>query len=173
MNVSLATVGLSATIVQPLLTPVQVGPYRLRNRTVMAPLTRMRAGAGGVPQSMNALYYRQRASAGLVISEATPISAGAVGYIHQPGIFNEAQVEGWKQVTEAVHAEGGTIFLQLFHPGRMSHPLLLNGQLPVAPSVLASGESSPTAAGMQPHPLPRALATEEIAGIVANYARAA
>lgn len=173
MNALTATAGISATAVQPLLTPVQVGPYRLRNRIVMAPLTRMRAGAGGIPQPMNGLYYRQRASAGLVISEATPIGDGAMGYIHQPGIFTEAQVEGWKQVTEAVHTEGGTIFLQLFHPGRMSHPLLLNGELPVAPSALGSGESSPTAAGMQPHPLPRALATEEIAGIIADYAHAA
>ena len=104
---------------------------------VMAPLTRNRAGEGGVPQALNVTYYEQRATAGLIITEATPISAMAHGYPALPGIYTDAQVAGWKKVTDAVHAKGGKIVLQLWHVGRISHPSLLpNGALPVAPSAI-------------------------------------
>ncbi len=121
-----------------LFTPIQLGPYELPNRIVMAPLTRNRAGEGNVPQDLNVLYYRQRASAGLIITEATQVSPQGVGYPATPGIHSQAQLEGWKQVTQAVHDQGGRIFLQLWHVGRISHPSLQpNGELPVAPSAIA------------------------------------
>ena len=120
-----------------LFSPVKLGSIALKNRMVMAPLTRNRAGEGGVPQAMNVTYYVQRASAGLIISEATPISAMAHGYPALPGIYTDAQVAGWKKVTDAVHAEGGKIVIQLWHVGRISHPSLLpNGAQPVAPSAI-------------------------------------
>jgi len=105
-----------------LFSPVEVGPLLLRNRVVMAPLTRSRAGRGNVPNQLNALYYAQRASAGLIISEATQISPEGQGYISTPGIYSAEQVEGWKCVTRAVHVAGGHIVLQLWHVGRISHP---------------------------------------------------
>ena len=105
-----------------LLSPVQLGPYRLRNRAVMSPLTRSRAGEGDVPSPLAVEYYRQRATAGLIITEGSQVSAQGKGYPRTPGIFSDAQVAGWKHVTDAVHAEGGRIFLQLWHVGRLSHP---------------------------------------------------
>jgi len=118
-----------------LFSQVKLGPYELRNRVALAPLTRNRAGPGNVPQPMNALYYAQRASAGLIITEATQVSPQGVGYPNTPGIHSPEQVAGWRGVTEAVHACGGRIFLQLWHVGRISHPSLQpGGALPVAPS---------------------------------------
>ncbi len=152
----------------PLLSGFQLGPLALPNRTVMAPLTRMRATMpGNVPNALNAEYYSQRAGAGLIIAEATPVAPMGHGYYATPGIHSDAQVGGWKQVTRSVHAAGGRIFLQLWHVGRQSHPdLLPDGARPVAPSALSSGSEAPTPTGMQAHPVPRALETEEIPAIV-------
>ena len=159
---------------QTLFTPIQLGPYILPNRIVMAPLTRNRAGQGNVPQDINATYYRQRASAGLIISEATQVSPQGVGYPATPGIHNQAQVEGWKAVTQAVHEQGGRLFLQLWHVGRISHPSLQpNGELPVAPSPIAPKGEAMTYEGMQPFVTPRALETEEIPGIIEQYRQGA
>ncbi len=157
-----------------LLTPFELGPLHLPNRVVMAPMTRNRAGPGNVPGALNATYYAQRASAGLIVSEATQVSPQGQGYPGTPGIHSAAQVEGWKLVTEAVHAAGGRIFLQLWHVGRISHPSLQpGGALPVAPSALAPAGEAWTLDGMKPFVTPRALATEEIAGIVADFRRGA
>jgi len=154
---------------------VQLGPYRLANRIVMAPLTRSRADDAGVPGELQATYYAQRASAGLIISEATNISAQGKGYIRTPGIWSAEQVAGWKLTTKAVHDKGGRIYLQLWHVGRVSHPdLQPGGALPVAPSaVRAENQQAYTYEGFKPLETPRALETDEIAGIVADYAHAA
>ncbi|MDX2273459.1 MAG: alkene reductase [Cyanobacteriota bacterium] len=157
-----------------LFSPLQVGPYQLANRMVMAPLTRNRAGAGNAPTALNALHYAQRASAGLLISEATQISPEGVGYPGTPGIHSPEQIEGWRLVTDAVHAKGGRIFLQLWHVGRISHPdLLPNGQLPVAPSAIAPQGEVLTYTGSKPYVTPRALETSEIPRIIADYRQAA
>jgi N-ethylmaleimide reductase len=154
--------------------PVKMGPLTLANRIVMAPLTRSRAGVGEVPGPLNAEYYAQRASAGLIVSEATQITRQGQGYAWTPGIETEAQVAGWKLVTEAVHAKSGLIFLQLWHVGRISHPSLQkDGALPVAPSAVRPEGQAFTASGFQPFVTPRALETAEIVGIVADYRRAA
>src|SRR6188472_1069296 len=121
-----------------LLDPLVVGAWKLPNRVVLAPLTRTRASAGRVPNAMMAEYYRQRAGAGLILSEATSVSPQGVGYWGTPGIWNDAQVEGWKLVTGEVHKAGGLIFNQLWHVGRISDPELLDGKLPVAPSAIAA-----------------------------------
>lgn len=157
-----------------LFSPIKLGPYELRNRIVMAPLTRSRAGAGNVPHALNALYYAQRASAGLIIAEATQISPQGQGYISTPGIHSAEQIEGWKKVTAAVHAAGGRILLQLWHVGRISHTSFQpGGALPVAPSAIRAEGQAYTAKGFEPLPTPRALETAEISGIVADYRRAA
>jgi N-ethylmaleimide reductase len=136
----------------------------------MAPLTRNRAGPGNVPQPLNGLYYAQRASAGLIITEATQVSAQGVGYPNTPGIHSLAQVEGWRQVTEAVHAHGGRIFLQLWHVGRISHPLLQpGGALPVAPSAIKPAGEAYTYEGPKPFVTPRALTTGEIPDVIAQF----
>ena len=155
--------------------PVQLGPYRLANRIVMAPLTRSRADDAGVPGSLHATYYGQRATAGLIIAEATNISPQGKGYIRTPGIWSKEQVEGWKLTTKAVHDKGGRIFLQLWHVGRVSHPdIQPGGALPVAPSaVRAENQQAYTYDGFKPLVTPRALETAEIPGIVADYARGA
>jgi N-ethylmaleimide reductase len=134
--------------------PVRLGALELPNRTVMAPLTRSRAGSAGIPGAMNAAYYAQRATAGLIIAEATQISQQAQGYAFTPGVANEAQVAGWRQVTEAVHQAGGRIVLQLWHVGRISHPSLQpGGALPVAPSAIKpEGQPSPRAASSPSSP---------------------
>ena len=120
-----------------LFSPLMLGELRLPNRIIMAPLTRNRAGDSNVPTDLNALYYRQRASAGLIIAEATQVNPQGVGYPHTPGIHSPEQVRGWQKVTSAVHEEGGRIFLQLWHVGRISHPSLQpGGELPVAPSAI-------------------------------------
>ena len=154
--------------------PVDLGPYSLKNRFVMAPLTRNRAGAGNVPQPLNAEYYAQRAGAGLIISEASQISEMAQGYPATPGIHSPEQIEGWRSVTGAVHRENGLIFLQLWHVGRISHSSLLPGRAkPVAPSALRPNGETFTLEGLVPFETPRALETEEIPGIVEDYAKAA
>ncbi|MEW6351560.1 MAG: alkene reductase [Thermodesulfobacteriota bacterium] len=157
-----------------LFSPLKIGPYELRNRIVMAPMTRNRAGDHGVPHPIMATYYQQRASAGLIITEATQISAQGVGYPHTPGIYDPDQVAGWKAVVEAVHERGGLIFVQLFHAGRISHPSLQEGgAVPVAPSGIRPAGEARTLEGPQPYVTPRALETDEISGIVAQYAHAA
>ncbi len=155
--------------------PFQAGALTLRNRIVMAPLTRSRAQQpGDVPGPMNALYYRQRASAGLIVSEATQITPQGKGYAFTPGIHSDEQIAGWRLVTDAVHAEGGSIVLQLWHVGRISHPSLQpGGALPVAPSAIKPKGQAFTETGFQDFVTPRALAAEELPGIVADYARAA
>ncbi len=159
-----------------LFTPLELGAITLPNRILMSPLTRMRAAMpGNIPQPLNAVYYRQRATAGLIISEATPVSPRGHGYFNTPGIHTAAQAEGWKLVTQAVHEAGGRVFLQLWHVGRQSHnDLQPNGELPVAPSAIGSGSQSPVAPGvMKNHPVPRALETSEIAGVVEEFRRGA
>ncbi|HTE78248.1 MAG TPA: alkene reductase [Xanthobacteraceae bacterium] len=150
--------------------PLRLGPLQLPNRVVMAPMTRNRAGRGNAPGPLNATYYAQRASAGLIISEATQISPQGLGYPGTPGIHSSEQVAGWKGVTDAVHAAGGRMFLQLWHVGRISHPSLQpDGAPPVAPSAIAPTGQAMTADGMKPFVTPRALETSEIAGIVEDY----
>jgi len=154
--------------------PIQLGPYALKNRMAMAPMTRNRAGPGNVPQPLNAEYYKQRASAGLIITEGSQVAAEAVGYPATPGIHSPEQVAGWKKVTEAVHAPGGRIFLQLWHCGRVSHPSLLpGGMLPVAPSAIAPKGEVFTPEGMKPFATPHALTLDEIPGIIEQYRSAA
>jgi N-ethylmaleimide reductase len=157
-----------------LFSPVQLGPYRLRNRIVMAPLTRSRASSGGVPQPLMAEYYAQRASAGLIVAEATNISPQGRGYAFTPGLYADAQVASWRLVTDAVHARGGRIFPQLWHVGRISHPALQpGGALPVAPSAICPKATSFTGATFEPCVTPRALAADELPGIVEQYRVAA
>lgn len=158
----------------PLLEPYQLGHLNLKNRLVMSPLTRRRAGKGGVPGEMNALYYAQRASAGLIIAEASQISPQGVGYIDTPGIHSDEQVEGWKLVTKAVHDKGGLIFLQLWHVGRVSHSLLQPGNaLPVSASAISGGDFITTPKGKMPMEVPRPLEMSEIAGVIEDYRKAA
>jgi N-ethylmaleimide reductase len=152
---------------------VELGGYRLANRIVMAPLTRSRASADGVPTPLMAEYYAQRASAGLIIAEGTNICAQGRGYAFTPGIYDASQVEAWRCVTETIHAKGGRVFVQLWHVGRISHPSLQpNGALPVAPSAICPEATSFTTSGFQSCLTPRALETEEIPEIVAQYAQA-
>ncbi len=157
-----------------LFSPLNVGPYELRNRIVMAPMTRGRAGDRGLPVPVMAAYYQQRASAGLIITEATQISAQGVGYPRTPGIYTQEQVNGWKAVVQAVHDRGGLIFAQLFHGGRISHPSMQEGGVPpVAPSAIQPAGEARTLEGPQPYVTPRALETDEIPGIISHYAHAA
>jgi len=158
----------------PLYETLRVGRHTLRNRLVMAPMTRSRADdASGVPSPLAAQYYTQRASAGLVITEGTYPSPLGKGYIRTPGIHSAAQIQAWKRITDAVHAKGGLIFLQLMHCGRISHPsLLADGQTPVAPSAIAAKGTAFTATGPQEFVVPRALETEEIPSVVEDYRRA-
>ena len=158
-----------------LFTPIRLGGLELPNRIVMAPLTRNRAGQpGNVPQPINATYYAQRASAGLIITEGSPISDMAHGYPGTPGIHSPAQVAGWKRVTDTVHAKGGRIFLQLWHVGRISHPSLLpNDALPVAPSAIKPAGKAFTHQGMTDFVTPRALETSEIPALIENFRIAA
>ncbi len=157
-----------------LFSPYQLGSLTLANRIVMAPLTRSRAGAGDVPTPLMAAYYAQRASAGLIISEASQISPQGKGYIQTPGIYTEAQIAGWRQVTAAVHAQGGTMFCQLWHVGRISHPELQEGgALPVAPSAVKAVGQVFTGRGMVDMVTPRALTLEELPGLIADYRHAA
>ena len=155
-----------------LFSPVKLGSIALSNRMVMAPLTRNRSSMEGVPQDINVTYYEQRASAGLIITEATPISPMGHGYPLLPGIYTEAQLAGWKKVTDAVHAKGGKIVIQLWHVGRISHPSLLNGATPVAPSAVKPAGKAFTFEGLVDYVEPRALDASELPGIVADYVHA-
>jgi N-ethylmaleimide reductase len=152
--------------------PFELGDLELANRIVMAPMTRNRADENGEATPEMAAYYRQRASAGLIITESAPVSPGGVGYPYTPGIYTEAQARSWLRVTNAVHSAGGRIFIQLLHGGRISHPSLLSGAAPVAPSAIKPEGRAVTLTGPQDFVTPRALATEEIAGIVEEYRRA-
>ncbi|EIQ00563.1 NADH:flavin oxidoreductase [Opitutaceae bacterium TAV1] len=156
-----------------LLDPVTIGDLQLPNRIIMAPLTRCRASAGRVPNALMAEYYVQRASAGLILSEATSISPQGVGYPDTPGLWSPGQVEGWKLVTRAIHDAGGRIFAQLWHVGRISHPVYLNGALPVAPSAIAPEGHVSLVRPITAYVTPRALETREIPGIVEDYRKAA
>jgi 2,4-dienoyl-CoA reductase-like NADH-dependent reductase (Old Yellow Enzyme family) len=153
--------------------PIRIGAWNLPNRIIMAPLTRCRCSPGRVPNQMMAEYYRQRSTAGMIISEATSISAMGVGYPDTPGIWSDEQVEGWKLVTTAVHKAGGRILLQLWHVGRISDPVYLDGKQPIAPSAIAAkGHVSL----IRPHKefvTPRALGLDEIPGIVEEYRKGA
>ena len=157
-----------------LLEPAVLGTLPLANRIVMAPLTRSRAAEGNIPHALNARYYAQRASAGLIISEATQITPQGQGYPKTPGIHSDAQIAGWQGVTRAVHEHGGKIFLQLWHVGRISHPVTqADGGLPVAPSAIQPAGEIYTEQGMKPFVTPRALTAEEIPGLVEEFRRAA
>jgi 2,4-dienoyl-CoA reductase-like NADH-dependent reductase (Old Yellow Enzyme family) len=153
--------------------PVKMGALALRNRIVMAPLTRSRSGESRVPNALMADYYTQRASAGLIISEATSVTPMGVGYADTPGIWSDEQVEGWKLVTKAVHDAGGLIVLQLWHVGRISDPIFLGGALPVAPSAIAAEGHVSLVRPERPYVTPRALDTEEIPAIVEAYRKGA
>jgi len=153
-----------------LYTDYTLGPTRLPNRFVMAPMTRNRAGAGHVPTDLMRTHYVQRASAGLIVTEATQVAPEGIGYPNTPGIHSREQVEGWKRITDAVHHAGGRIFLQLWHVGRISHPLFQpGGALPVAPSAIAPEGQIYTPEGMKPYLAPRALPEGEIPGIVRQF----
>ena len=153
--------------------PVTIGAWDLPNRIIMAPLTRARAGAERIPNALMAEYYRQRASAGLIISEATSVTPMGVGYADTPGIWSSEQVHGWQLVTEAVHQAGGRILLQLWHVGRISDPMFLNGALPVAPSPIAAAGHVSLVRPLKPFVTPRALELEEIPGVIAAYRQGA
>jgi len=158
----------------PLFEPLRVGAVEVPNRMFMAPLTRCRAEAGHVPGALMTQYYTQRATAGLIIAEATMAMEGNSAFISEPGIYNEAQVAGWKGVTDAVHGAGGRIFLQIWHGGRACHPLLNNGAQPVAPSAIAiTNDEVHTPEGKKPYVVPRELGDAEIPGIVAGFKKAA
>ncbi|RZK22049.1 MAG: alkene reductase [Hymenobacter sp.] len=158
-----------------LFTPFQVGALTLPNRLVLAPMTRSRANnPGNVPTDSTVKYYVQRASAGLLITEGSQISPQAVGYIYTPGIYSVDQVAGWKKVTDAVHAAGGRIFIQLWHVGAISHPFFQNGELPVAPSAVQPQDVKAfTANGPEEIPTPRALTTAEVKATVQDFRQAA
>lgn len=153
-----------------LFTPVRIGRYTLPNRLVMAPMTRSRADDAGIPGELVATYYAQRSGAGLIISEGVYPSAMGKGYVRTPGIETDAQVVAWKKVTEAVHARGGRIFMQLMHSGRISHPSLLpGGAQPVAPSAIKPSGQTWTDSGLQDFVTPRELNLDEISGVVEDY----
>ena len=157
-----------------LFSPYGIGPLRLPNRIVMAPMTRCRAVEGNVPGPLSVLYYTQRASAGLIVTEGSQVSPMGVGFQRTPGIHSPEQVSGWQKVTAAIHRAGGRCVLQLWHVGRVSHPDYLGGKLPVAPSALPVGEDLHTPDGTKKQiPVPRALETGEIPEIVEQYRSAA
>ncbi len=153
--------------------PLKLGSIELANRIIMAPLTRARAEEGAVPGDLIAEHYAERADAGLIIAEATAISPMGYGWKDTPGIWNDAQVKGWKKVTDAVHAKGGKIFLQIWHTGRVSHPDFLNGETPVAPSAVAAAGNAYTPTGMKPFVTPHELTRDEIKDAVFDFAAAA
>ena len=159
----------------PLLKPVTLGALNLRNSIVMAPLTRARATGtdNRTPNDLMAEYYSQRASAGLILTEATAVTPMGVGYAKTPGIWSEEQTEGWKKITSAVHAKGGLIMMQLWHVGRISHSMFLNGAQPVAPSAIAAKGHVSLVRPVTDYPMPRALELSEITGIVEAYRKGA
>ncbi|MEO2062446.1 MAG: alkene reductase [Christiangramia sp.] len=159
---------------QPLLQTYQLGNLKLKNRVVMAPMTRSRADNDqNAPTDLHATYYRQRAGAGLIITEGSQVSERAVGYINTPGIHTEEQVEGWKKVTEAVHEEGGKIFIQLWHCGRISHPKFHNGEKPLAPSAVNPEEKVYTPDGFEQTVEPQEMSLQEIQETVQEFKHAA
>jgi 2,4-dienoyl-CoA reductase-like NADH-dependent reductase (Old Yellow Enzyme family) len=153
--------------------PIQVGSLRLPNRIIMAPLTRSRAGAQRIPNALMAEYYAQRATAGMIISEATSVTPMGVGYADTPGIWSPEQVEGWKLVTQSVHKAGGRILLQLWHVGRISDPMFLDGGLPVAPSAIPAAGHVSLVRPLKSFVTPRALELEEIPGLIEAYRKGA
>lgn len=154
--------------------PLALGDLNLRNRVVLAPLTRARAGVDRIPNALMAEYYAQRAGAGLLITEATVVSAQGNGWVESPGVYTDEMGAGWKQVVEAVHAQGAPIFLQLWHCGRASHSSFHGGELPVSASAIKlNGEYVHTPEGKQDYETPRALETDELPGVVADYVAAA
>ncbi len=161
-------------ISEPLFSAVKMGPFQLKNRMVMAPMTRSRAGEGNVPHHLNMIYYTQRTSSGLIVTEGSQVSQQGMGYIQTPGIYNAEQVAGWLKVTNAVHQQGGHIFLQLWHVGRISHPSFQPDKaLPVAPSSIKSDGEAYTHEGLLPFVTPRALETDEIPDIVDQFRQGA
>lgn len=152
---------------------LKVGDLTLKNRMIMAPLTRARAGDERIPNDLMAEYYRQRSSAGLILTEATSVSPMGVGYARTPGIWSDAQIEGWKKITQAVHDEGGLIFMQLWHVGRISDPMFLKGELPIAPSAIAAKGHVSLVRPEKAYVTPRALETSEIPGIIEAYRKGA
>ena len=161
---------MTTNTLERLLAPVRLGRLELKNRTVMAPMTRSRAGFDGTPGELAAEYYAQRASVGLIVTEGTQPSDDGQGYLVTPGIYSDAHVAGWKRITSAVHDRGGHLFIQLMHAGRMSHPDNTPHHRPgVAPSAIAPGAPMFTAKGMQDIPVPRALTTEEVRQTVADF----
>ena len=156
-----------------LFSPHDLGSFTLRNRMVMAPMTRGRATVDHMPTTRMAAYYRQRATAGLIVAEGTFISRQAVGWYRAPGLWTDAMVAAWRPVTEAVHAAGGRIFSQLWHMGRATHPDFQDGELPVGPSAIAAAGESHTPSGTKPYVEPRALRPDELPGILADYVQGA
>src|SRR5271170_881981 len=156
-----------------LFSPYRLGEFELSNRMVLSPMTRSRAIDGNVPNPIAATYYAQRASAGFLITEATQVSPQGVGYIRTPGLHSAAQVAGWRKITDAVHQAGGTIFAQLWHVGRVSHPDFHNGALPVAPSALEVAGEAFTNNGKVKIETPRALELHELPGIIGQFQTAA
>ena len=156
-----------------LFTPITLGDLALSNRIIMAPPTRCRADAGRVPSALMVEYYRQRASAGLIVSEATSVTPMGVGYPNTPGIWSAEQVQGWRAVTDAVHAAGGKIVLQLWHVGRISDPIYLDGQPPVAPSALKPAGHVSLVRPKKEYETPRALETAEIAEVIEAFRKGA
>ncbi|MEN3940764.1 alkene reductase [Prosthecobacter sp. SYSU 5D2] len=152
---------------------LQLGALHLPNRIFMAPLTRSRAGVERIPNALMAEYYRQRSSAGLILSEATSVTPMGVGYANTPGIWSDEQVEGWKLVTKTVHEAGGRIFLQLWHVGRMSDPMFLNGELPVAPSAVRPAGHVSLVRPEKPFVTPRPLELKEIPAVIEAYRKGA
>ncbi|MFG1523754.1 alkene reductase [Halobacteriovorax sp. RZ-3] len=155
-----------------LFTPIKLGRTELKNRIIMAPLTRARAGAERIPNDLMIKYYEQRADAGMILTEATAITPSAVGYANTPGVWSQEQVEGWRKITNAVHAKGSKIFMQLWHVGRISHSSFLNGQRPVAPSAIRPEGHVSLVRPITNYEIPRALETDEVKAIVKDYRQA-
>lgn len=159
---------------QPLLRDYDLSGLKLKNRIVMAPMTRSRAvGEGNIPNDLMAEYYAQRASAGLIISEGSPISPRAVGYINTPGIYTKEQTQGWKKITQAVHEKDGRIFIQLWHVGRMSHPDFHDGELPLSASAINPHSKAYTPKGFKETVTPKEMSIEEIKSTIKDFGRAA
>lgn len=158
-----------------LMSPMMLGDLSLPNRVVMAPMTRARAGQERIPNEMMAQYYRERSTAGLIISEATTVSSRANGWVQSPGIYTDRMIQGWRGVTEAVHRDGGRIFCQLWHCGRASHSEFHDGQPPLAPSAirLDDGEPIHTPSGKRDREVPKAMSHDEVQTTIADYAAAA
>lgn len=154
-------------------TPLTVGDFEIKNRLVMAPLTRARSGESRVPNDLMVEYYQQRANAGLILTEATVIGSKTVGYADTPGLWSQEQAQAWNKIIEAVHAQGSKIVVQLWHVGRISHPELLDGDIPVAPSAIQPAGEVSLLRPKRPYVTPRALSIEEIQEIVAQYKHSA